>query len=182
MCQVPGVRKSKRASTSLFLRSGQCWLALCWQQCSPILNDAEVRSLERLLRVKAKVEDQGLPARLSGRSLTEKTPVSIDANNASCDEELSESPGRLLVRQSELSRGFRGDSGHVLASPSSDDCEGDLGHGCASPSADFREVDGGGQVAPFAGGSEGTVGLLERPAHAAASESGRNLGSRQVIE
>ena len=34
-----------------------------------ILNDPEVRSLERLLRVKAKVENQGLPVRLPGRLL-----------------------------------------------------------------------------------------------------------------
>ena len=47
----------------------------------PILNDPEVRSLERLLRVKAKVEDHGLLVRLPGRLLG-KPPVSVDANKA----------------------------------------------------------------------------------------------------
>ena len=46
-----------------------------------ILNDPEVRSLERLLRVKAKVENQGLPVRLPGR-LLDKPPVSVVANKA----------------------------------------------------------------------------------------------------
>ena len=47
----------------------------------PILSDPEVRSLERLLRVKAKVEDHGLLVRLPGRLLG-KPPVSVDANKA----------------------------------------------------------------------------------------------------
>ena len=42
----------------------------------PILNDPRVRILERLLRVKANVEDQGLPVRLPGR-LLDKPPVSV---------------------------------------------------------------------------------------------------------
>ena len=64
--------------------------------------------------------------------LPDETPVSIDANKASCDKELSASPGRLFVRQSGLSRGFRGDSGLRRATPFADDFEGDLGHGCAA--------------------------------------------------
>ena len=46
-----------------------------------ILNDPEVRSLERLLRVKAKVENQGLPVRLPGR-LLDNPLVSVGANRA----------------------------------------------------------------------------------------------------
>ena len=46
-----------------------------------ILNDPEVRSLERLLRVKAKVENQGLPVRLPGR-LLDNPLVSVGANKA----------------------------------------------------------------------------------------------------
>ena len=112
-----------------------------------MLNDPEVRSLVR-------VNAQGLPVRLPGRLLPDKTPVSAEANKASCDKELSASPGRLAVRQSEPSRGFRGDSGLRRATPFADDFAGDLGHGSAAPSADFRQVDGGGQVASFAGESD----------------------------
>ena len=47
----------------------------------PILNDPDVLSLERLLRVKAKVENQGLLVRLPGR-LLDTPPVSVVANKA----------------------------------------------------------------------------------------------------
>ena len=61
-----------------------------------ILNDPEVRSLERLLRVKAKVENQGLPVRLPGR-LLDNPPVSVVANKAD---------GRVpLLREKSVDRG-----------------------------------------------------------------------------
>ena len=57
-----------------FFRSKQCWLVLCWHECSPHLNDPEVHSLERLLRVKSKVE-----LRLPGR-LLDKPPGSVSVS------------------------------------------------------------------------------------------------------
>ena len=77
MFQVPGVRN---ASPFSGLDNADS-LPAC-SNVHPILNDPEVRSLERLLRVKAKVEDQGLPVRFPGRLLLHKPPDSVDANKA----------------------------------------------------------------------------------------------------
>ena len=77
----------------------------------PILNDPEVRSLERLLRVKSKVE-----LRLPGR-LLDKPPVSVSANKVL---EASAGENASVLEMSEASTALRESGSHRLAENASE--------------------------------------------------------------
>ena len=94
-----------------FFRSEQCWLVLCWHECSPILNDPEVRSLERLLRVKSKVE-----LRLPGR-LLDKPPGSVSVSQVL---EASAGENASVLEMSEAASALRESGSRHLAENSSE--------------------------------------------------------------